>query len=728
MATPTAAASYELLDRVTADGIAALGVPADDARRVHGELAAILREHGGSPPDVWKAVSSRVLRPDHPFALHQMMFHGCYRDYGSDTPPAWFPDSEAAASTNVGRLLERRGKEFLGSKYKDPVSSFADFQRFSVSNKELYWKTVLDELRISFSSPPSRILQDHGSEPGGHWLPGAVLNSAENCLCFNDKRRPDDVAVIWRDEGSDDLPLNRMTFKELREEVSLAAHAIDSLGLPKGSAIAIDMPMTVTATIVYLAIIIAGYVVVSIADSFAPVEISTRLRISNAKAIFTQDFIVRGDKSLPLYSKVVEAQAPLAVVISAKPSTSAKQLRLGDVSWDDLLARVKHLHSKNYSSVQQHVEVFTNILFSSGTTGDPKAIPWTHATPLKAAADAWCHMDIQKGDVVAWPTNIGWMMGPWLIYASLLNGASVALFNGSPLGTNFAKFIQDAKVTFLGVIPSIVRAWRHSNCTRGLDWSAIRCFGSTGEASSADECLWLMGRACYRPIIEYCGGTEIGGAFVSGSLLQPQALSAFSTAALGCKLFILGSDGNPLPENSPGQGELALEPTLFGASTTLLNADHYEVYFKGMPVWNDKVLRRHGDEFELTATGYYKAHGRADDTMNLGGIKVSSVEIERVCNGVDDAIMETAAIGVPPLGGGPEQLVIVVVFRDQDLQGGDLNHLKMAFNSVLQKKLNPLFKVHSVATVQQLPRTASNKVMRRVLRQQLSQPGQGAKL
>ncbi|KAK9278617.1 hypothetical protein L1049_028190 [Liquidambar formosana] len=350
------------------------------------------------------------------------------------------------------------------------------------------------------------------------------------------------------------------------------------------------------------------------------------------------------------------------------------------------------IRGDEFSAVEQPIEAFTNILFSSGTTGDPKAIPWTHATPFKAAADGWCHMDIRKGDIVAWPTNLGWMMGPWLVYASLLNGASMALYNGSPLGSGFAKFVQDAKVTMLGVIPSIVRSWKNANCTAGYDWSAIRCFGSTGEASNADEYLWLMGRALYKPIIEYCGGTEIGGGFVSGSLLQAQSLAAFSTAAMGCSLFILGSDGKPIPRTIPGIGELALGPLMFGASNTLLNADHYDVYFKGMPIWNGKVLRRHGDVFERTSRGYYHAHGRSDDTMNLGGIKVSSVEIERICNAVDDHVLETAAIGVPPPGGGPEQLVIAVVLKDSNSSKPDLNQLRMSFNSAVQKKLNPLFR------------------------------------
>lgn len=98
---------------------------------------------------------------------------------------------------------------------------------------------------------------------------------------------------------------------------------------------------------------------------------------------------------------------------------------------DDIQGWLKSL----FKSFDQQVFIF-------GGVGDPKAIPWTNVTPLKAAADAWCHLDVRKGDIVAWPTNLGWMMGPWLVYASLMNGASMALYNGSPLGTGFAKFIQ----------------------------------------------------------------------------------------------------------------------------------------------------------------------------------------------------------------------------------------------------------------------------------------------
>ncbi|CAL5186757.1 unnamed protein product [Lathyrus oleraceus] len=724
---------YKSLSSISVSDIESLGISTHHAATLHHRLTELIGIHGADAPATWQSITTNILNPQLPFSFHQMLYYGCFKDYGPD-PPAWLPDPKTVSLTNVGRLLERRGKEFLGSAYKDPITSFTDFHKFSLSNPEVYWKTVLDEINISFSKPPECILSENLSEdgsssyPSGRWLPGASVNPALNCLNLKGKRSLNDTVIIWRDELQDDLPLQRMTLEELRQEVWLVAYALESLGLEKGSAIAIDMPMNCKSVVIYLAIVLAGYVVVSIADSFAAREISTRLKISNAKVIFTQDLILRGDKALPLYSRIVEAQSPTAIVIPTSGSGFSMKLRNGDFSWCDFLERVSKIKGKEFIAAEQPVETFTNILFSSGTTGDPKAIPWTNITPLKAAADAWCHLDIREGDVVSWPTNLGWMMGPWLVYASLLNGASMALYNGSPLGSGFAKFVQDAKVTMLGVIPSLVRSWRNANSTSGYDWSAIRCFASTGEASNIDEYLWLMGRGSYQPIIEYCGGTEIGGAFITGSLLQAQSLAAFSTPAMGCNLFILGEDGHPIPHNAPGIGELALGSLMLGASNALLNADHYGVYFKGMALWDGRVLRRHGDVFERTARGYYHAHGRADDTMNLGGIKVSSVEIERICNGVDSNIVETAAIGIPPSGGGPEQLAIAAVLKNSNATAQDLQKLKMSFNSALQKTLNPLFRVSRVVPVASLPRTASNKVMRRVLRQQLAEHSQSSKI
>jgi acetyl-CoA synthetase len=353
----------------------------------------------------------------------------------------------------------------------------------------------------------------------------------------------------------------------------------------------------------------------------------------------------------------------------------------------------------------------TNLLFSSGTTGDPKAVPWSHTTPLKCAMDGHYHHDIRPGEVVAWPTNLGWMMGPWLIYASLINRATIGLYYGAPNTPEFCRFVRDARVRMLGVVPSLVKAWRAHRMTDGVDWSGLRAFSSTGEASNADDYLWLMARAGYRPVVEYCGGTEIGGGYMTQSLTQPASPATFSTPALGLDVAILDEKSRPADE-----GELFVIPPSVGLSRSLLNRDHHEVYHADTPRGpKGELLRRHGDAFAALPGGYYRAQGRADDTMNLGGIKVSSAEIERVVLGID-GVSDAAAIAVDPPGGGPSLLVLYVVPRPGVSVSPEAG--KQAAQVAIAARLNPLFRVHEVRVADSLPRTASNKVMRRVLRDQ----------
>lgn len=240
----------------------------------------------------------------------------------------------------------------------------------------------------------------------------------------------------------------------------------------------------------------------------------------------------------------------------------------------------------------------------------------------------------------------------------------------------------------------------------GLDWSKIRAFSSTGECSNADDMLYLMWLAEYKPVIEYCGGTEIGGGYITGTVVRPAAPATFNTLALGVDAVILDEAGQRC-EN----GELFLIPPSIGLSNELLNRDHHEVYFADTPnLANAGLLRRHGDQIERLSSGYFRAHGRVDDTMNLGGIKTSSAEVERVVGDLPE-IVESAAIAV---GGGPSQLVFYVIVQN-DIAAGDL---RQAMQTEIHQHLNPLFRISDVVITDTLPRTASNKVMRRVLRDQ----------
>ena len=643
-----------------------------------------------SPSDAWRKISQSVLSPDIPFEIHERIFQRIYADWNpSEGPqPAWIPKANEMEYSNIFKMIKRL-------KLKD----YNDFHRWSITRRERYWDTSIQALHIKFKKRYTAIRSQRSSPVAPKWLSDARLNIADSCF----QAPKNKVAII---SNRPDGGIYTITYAELEKQVHQVANGLRRLDLKKGDAIAIDMAMTPESVAIYLAIVKLGAAAVSIADSFAPHEIKTRLKIAKAKAIFTQDVLLRGGKELPLYQKVVDAGAPMAIVLAAEERLRVT-LRKKDHFWTDFLSSNTHFESRSCKPGDH-----TNILFSSGTTGDPKAIPWTQTTPIKAAVDAYYHHDVKPDDVLTWPTNLGWMMGPWLIYAGLINRACVALYQGAPTGRDFGTFVQDAKVTMLGLVPSLVKTWKASRCMQGLDWSHIRMFSSTGECSNAKDMLYLMHLAGYKPVIEYCGGTEVGGGYITGTVVQAASPGTFSTPALGLDFVLLDEEEKPCDN-----GEVFLIPPSIGLSDSLLNRNHYDTYFEGTPQHHDGIpLRRHGDQFERLGRGYYRAHGRVDDTMNLGGIKVSSAEIERVLiriGGID----ECAAIAVSPEGGGPSQLVIFAVMDkaadSQDLQG--------KFQQAIRRHLNPLFKVNDVRLIDSLPRTASNKVMRRVLRDRYSE-------
>ncbi len=643
----------------------------------------------------WLSFAQRVRAgEDIPFAEQWNAFRDIYAGRAAEDgpPPAWIPGEEQAANSNLDRLTAELG-----------LPDYQALHRWSLEDRDGFWAAVIERLGIVFETPPEKTADFSSGVEDVRWLPGARMNITDSCF----RAEPDRPAVVWAREQDKEPQVT--TYGELEALVNRAAGGFARLGLPRGSAVALFMPMNLECVVAYLAVIRAGLRVISIADSFSVNELSSRLELAEARLVVTQEAYLRGGKEVWLYDKVKEAGAPTAVVIPMDPEREVA-LRDGDLLCDDMLAP-----ETEFTSVIAGPCDVTNILFSSGTTGTPKMIPWTHLTPIKCGMDGRFHQDIGEGDVVAWPTNIGWMMGPWLIYATLLNRGTIALYEGAPTGSDFAGFVERAGVTILGVIPSLVRAWRASGALGDADWGGVRLFSSTGEPSGTEDYLWLMSRTGYRaPVIEYLGGTEVGGGLVTGTVVQPASPATFSTPALGTGLVLLDEEGHPAAEGEPG--EMFIVPPSIGLSQRLLNGDHHKVYFVGCPIGPaGEVLRRHGDQLQRLHHGFFRAQGRADDTMNLGGIKVSSLELERIVD-AHPGVLECAAVGVQPGGEGAEQLVLHLVPATTD-GAPDADQLKTELQQLIRERLNPLFRIHDLVLLADLPRTASNKLMRRVLRQ-----------
>src|SRR2546427_1140087 len=567
-------------------------------------------------------------------ALYRLAYDGRHPEDGPG--PAWVPSRADLHSSNIGRVMAARR-----------LTSFEDFRRWSVDRREDYWSTMIRTLGIVFRTSPTRILKLPADPRHPEWLAGAQLNIAESC--FN--AAPNKAAILFGLEGSD--AIRKMTYGQLHRLSSRIANGLDALGLHRGERIALFLPMTPEAVAAYIGIVLSGRCVVGIADAAAPPEFQKRSRIADAHAVFTVDSYLRDGKVHDIYSKVIQADGPQAIVI---PRTGEPpHLARNDIAWTDFLG-----DRDAYDAVPGRASDYTNILFSSGTTKDPKAIPWTQTTPIKSAADAYLHQDVRPSDVLAWPTSFGWMMGPWLTYASLVNRATMALYVGATTTRAFGEFVDRARVTMLGVVPKLVRSWKTDATMERLDWHRIRVFSSTAEPSTPEEMLYLM--------------------FLDGG--RPAA-----------------------------RGEVFLVPPSIGLSTELLNYDNDEEYYDNVPKGlHGEVLRRHGDQIEHLGGGYYRHLGRIDDMININGVKTSSEEIRSVLN--NERVYDSKPIAVDVDRSGQHRLVVYAVPRDSRLLGSDdfRAQLRREFQRAIKENLNPLLAhVEDVVLVPELPQAGPGK-------------------
>jgi acetyl-CoA synthetase len=640
--------------------------------------------------EFWQKNAQQILASEQDFEQHLLFYNKIFGN--NPAPAAWIPTEEGIKNSNIGQAINDFG-----------LSNFEHLHRFSCTQHEDFWNYTLEKLGIIFQKKYDKIIHNPEDAENAAWLPGAKLNITDSCF----KAAGEKIAILTAGEGTE---IKGISYAELEKNVNRVANGFYQAGFKKDDRVVIYMPLSAEAVILYLGMVRAGIQVVSVADSFSTVELEKRCAVIDAKAVCTVDGYQYAGKFLPIFDKVKAGKTPRAVVVQYGQNTP--QLRPDDILYDNLLSQ-----NDNFSSILSDAYGVTNILFSSGTTKEPKAIPWTQLTPIKAATDAYYHHDIRPNDVITWTTSMGWMMGPWVMYAAFIHQATLALFTGSAASSEFCEFAQETGITIMGTIPSLVKVWRKTKAAENFQWK-VRLFSSTGEPSNAEDYLYLMSLVGYKsPIIEYCGGTEIGGGYITGSIAQPSSPSVFTTPAVGIDFVLLNESNVEVEYGETGQ--VFLRTPALGISQSLLNKNHHEEYFVDCPEFEGRVLRRHGDAFLKDKQIYdesriFRSTGRVDDAMNIGGIKVSAVEIEETVN-QHPLIFETAAVAVQEENGGPEQLIIYFVPKN------DIPDEAVLFKEVqkmLSTEMNPLFRLSKLIKKANLPRTASNKIMRRELRKE----------
>jgi acetyl-CoA synthetase len=361
-----------------------------------------------SASSIW-SILQRELSPSQSFNVHKKCYDEVYSGI-DDVKPAWIPSKKGIETTNIYQTMSKNG-----------FSTYEEFYKWSVgsNSRDTFWMESTKNIEIDWETTPSASFDiSAGGAAHANYFPGGRLNISDSC--FN-KRDSSDPALIYGME-SEPRNLREMSFQTLDSLSNQIANGIvNKLDLEPGDAIGICMPMTPESIAIYLGIVKAGCVVVSIADSFSPDEIATRCRISKAKAIFTQDVIFRGEKFIPLFQRLLDADhivqksdaesAKIVVVPGTLHASLYPDIPKDDEgsTWTDknsegtevpihdsvlLSMRTNHdvswytfldLCSEEYTSVKRSAMDPCNILFSSGTTGEPKAIVWSHSTPIKVS-------------------------------------------------------------------------------------------------------------------------------------------------------------------------------------------------------------------------------------------------------------------------------------------------------------------------------------------------------
>lgn len=612
---------------------------------------------------------------------------------------AWTPPAALIENANVTRLMRTHAIADLDALY-----------RRSVDEPAWFWDAVVQDLGIAFAEPYRTVIDATRGAPWTEWFLGGRLNIAANCLDRNIRagRGSQHCLVAEREDGR----VVRLTFDELAADVDRCAAGLRASGVRPGDRVAAYMPMTAEVAVQMLATFKVGAIFIPIFSGYAPAAVAERLEGAAVRLLFTADRSQRRGKPVPIkvHADAAVATAPSVerVVVVRGHGDDVPWTAGRDVRWEDFLSEGEDARTELMDSMDPAL-----ILYTSGTSGRPKGTVHSHAGALvQIAKEVGYAFDLKPTDRFWWLTDIGWMMGPWMIIGGLFHGATIVLYDGAfdwPQPDRLWEMIERHGVTVFGISPTAIRlamrAGTHHVETHDL--SALRILGSTGEPWDEKSWWWYFdtvgGGRC--PVINISGGTDIIGCFLSPLPLDELKPCSLVRPGLGMAVDVWNEAGRPV------RGEVgylvATKPAPSMTRGLWNDPERYlESYWsKWENVWN------HGDWAYVDEDGHWFLHGRADDTLKVAGRRIGPAEIEGALMKTGK-VAEAAAIGVPHDIKG-EAIVCFVVPRP-GVEPSD--GLRRQLAQAVVDELGKIDRPERVLFVSDLPKTRSAKILRRLVR------------
>jgi len=617
---------------------------------------------------------------------------------GREPEVLWRPPAELverARMTEYMRWLEaERGLRFDG---------YEELWRWSVADLDGFWSSIWEFFGVAADGDPAPVLASR-EMPGAHWFPGTALNYAENAFAGKDDG---EVAILAASELRE---LEELSWGELRERVAACAAGLRGLGVGRGDRVVAYMPNVPEAIVAFLATASLGAVWSSCSPDFGPASVIDRFAQIEPKVLFAVDGYRYGGKDFDRRGTLAELQAAMPSLertvvlpyLDPEPDLSG----LGDAgTWGELLAAGAGAELRFERVPFEHP---LWVLYSSGTTGLPKAIVQGQGgILLEHLKKLGLHVDAHPGDRLFWFTTTGWMMWNFLV-SGLLSRAAIVLYDGNPgypdMGVLW-DLAEQAGVTMFGTSAAYVAACMKDGVepAAGRDLSRLGAVGSTGSPLAPEAFDWIyeqLGADTW--LFSTSGGTDLCTAFVGGVPLLPVYRGELQARALGASVEAWDEQGNAVLDEV---GELVVtEPMPSMPVRFWGDADgsrYREAYFEHYPgVW------RHGDWIEITSRGTAIIYGRSDSTINRGGIRMGTSEIYRAVLGLDQ-VLDALVVDIPRPGTDGWMPLFVVLREGAEPDEG----LRREIARRIRERCSPRHVPDEVFAIAEVPRTLSGKAL-----------------